>query len=89
MNADFTEVERFGLTFCAHGDADIIPKQNGDFVAVEDFEKARQKIKEMCCLLLECRDALPAISLSSARLHNVDLNLANRIENCLSPWETK
>jgi len=38
-------------------------------------------------LLIECRDALPAISLTSARLHNVDLRLADRIAEALKPWE--
>jgi hypothetical protein len=37
-------------------------------------------------LLLEARDALPAISLASARLHNVDLTLADRIERAIEPW---
>jgi hypothetical protein len=40
-------------------------------------------------LLIECRDALPAITLASARLHGVDLNLGRRIESALKPWEAK
>lgn len=46
------------------------------------------KVREMIRLLIDCRDALPAISLASAKLHNVDLSLADRIEKCLEPWET-
>lgn len=46
------------------------------------------KVKEMIRLLIECRDALPAISLTSARLRNVSLTLGDRIEACLEPWET-
>jgi hypothetical protein len=37
-------------------------------------------------LALEARDALPAIPLHSARLHNVSLTLADRIEDKLKPW---
>ncbi len=48
-----------------------------------------EKIREMANLLVECRDALPAISVTAARLHNVDLGLADRIEACLEPWEVK
>jgi hypothetical protein len=46
------------------------------------------KMKEMILLLIECRDALPAISDINARLHGVDLTLADRIERCLEPWKT-
>lgn len=45
-----------------------------------------EKCIELAQLLLEARDALPAISLSSAKLHNVSLSLADRIENALEPW---
>jgi hypothetical protein len=45
-----------------------------------------EKCTELAMLLLECRDALPAISLPSARLHNVSLSLAVRIEDALEPW---
>lgn len=48
-----------------------------------------EKCMEMARLLLECRDALPAISLASAKMHNVDLTLADRIEGCLEPWRTE
>lgn len=37
-------------------------------------------------LLLECRDALPAISKTAARLHGIDLSLADRITEILKPW---
>lgn len=45
------------------------------------------KCNELVRLLIECRDALPAISMTSARLHHVDLDLAARIEVALKPWE--
>lgn len=45
-----------------------------------------EKCKELAILLLECRDALPAISLTSARLRGIDLKLADRIEAALEPW---
>ncbi len=47
------------------------------------------KCSELARLLVECRDALPAISMAAARLHNVDLGLARRIEDALKPWEVK
>ena len=47
------------------------------------------KCNELARLLLECRDALPAISLSSAKLNNVSLSLADRIEDALEPWQLK
>lgn len=46
------------------------------------------KCGELARLLIECRDALPAISLASARLHGVRLDLADRIEQALEPWRT-
>jgi hypothetical protein len=39
-------------------------------------------------LLIECRDALPAISLASAKLHGLDLTLADRIDRAIEPWKT-
>jgi hypothetical protein len=46
-----------------------------------------KKCCELAMLLVECRDALPAISLSSARLRGISLTLADRIEESLKPWE--
>jgi hypothetical protein len=46
-----------------------------------------RKCSELAQLLVECRDALPAISIVSARLHHVRLDLADRIEVALKPWE--
>jgi len=42
---------------------------------------------ELARLLIEARDALPAISLTSAKLHGVKLDLADRIAAALKPWE--
>lgn len=44
------------------------------------------KCKEMFLLLIECRDALPAIPLTAARLRGLDLRLGDRIDDCLKPW---
>ena len=55
----------------------------------ETLEEYKEKLKEFFYLLIECRDALPAISLTSARLRNIDLTLADRIEGALKPWESK
>jgi hypothetical protein len=49
----------------------------------------REKCFELARLLVECRDALPAISTTSARLHNVSLSLADRIETAIEPWEVE
>lgn len=61
---------------------------------MEEFNKERMaaspdypKMREMISLLIECRDALPAINLTCARLRGIDLSLADRIEKCLKPWE--
>lgn len=45
-----------------------------------------EKCREMFLLLIECRDALPAIQLATARLRGIDLKLADRIDACLEPW---
>ena len=56
--------------------------------ATDNWTEAQWKAKaiELAKLLLEARDALPAISLASARLHRIDLSLASRIEAALEPW---
>lgn len=53
------------------------------------FDNPEKKISEMARLLLECRDALPAISFASAKLRGVDLSLADRIEAALEPWRVE
>lgn len=50
-------------------------------------DKKCPKCDELARLLLEARDALPAISLVSARLRGISLTLADRIEQALKPWE--
>ena len=45
-----------------------------------------EKIKQAFHLLLESRDALPAIPMSAAKLRGLDLTLADRIEDWLEPW---
>ena len=49
-------------------------------------EQKCAKCADLARLLIECRDALPAINLASARLHGVRLDLADRIEQALEPW---
>lgn len=51
-------------------------------------DELEKKFKELIYLILECRDALPAITMTAAKLHGVDLSLADRIEACLKPFET-
>lgn len=55
----------------------------------ETIEEYKTKLSEVLHLLIEARDALPAISLASAKLHGVDLTLADRIEEAMKPWEVK
>lgn len=50
------------------------------------IDNPEEKCRELARLLLEARDALPAISTASARLHRIDLTLADRIEAALEPW---
>lgn len=59
------------------------------------FDKERLKASpdypkfcEIMLLLIEARDALPAITLTAAKLRGIDLTLADRIEKALEPWET-
>ena len=54
----------------------------------ETLEEWKTKCIELAQLLIEARDALPAISTVSARLHNIDLRLADRIEDALAPWRS-
>lgn len=63
---------------------------------MSEFDKKRMeespdypKVKEIIRLLIECRDALPAISMAAAKLRGLDLRLADRIQECLKPWEIK
>lgn len=53
------------------------------------IENPEEKCRELAKLLLEARDALPAISLTAARLRGIDLSLADRIEAALEPWREK
>jgi hypothetical protein len=55
-------------------------------VTTKATESNCAKCEELARLLLECRDALPAITVANARLHNVSLTLADRIEEALEPW---
>jgi hypothetical protein len=50
------------------------------------IENPEEKCRELARLLLECRDALPAISLTMANLRGISLTLADRIEEALKPW---
>lgn len=49
------------------------------------IENPQEKCRELAKLLLEARDALLAISITTARLRGIDLSLANRIESALEP----
>lgn len=44
------------------------------------------KCDELAMLLVECRDALPAITLAKARERHIDLGLADRVELAISAW---
>lgn len=51
--------------------------------------EVQTKLRELIPLLIECRDALPAITKERARLYSVDLSLDKKIERTLEPWEIK
>ena len=59
----------------------------GEGEQMSSYKITCSKCNELARLLIECRDALPAITMSSAKLHNVSLSLADRIEYALTPWE--
>lgn len=52
----------------------------------QSVEEWQAKWKQIMPLLLEARDALPAISLSTAKLYGLSLTLADRIDAALEPW---
>lgn len=49
------------------------------------------KLEKVMPLFEQARDALPAISMTTARLHRIDLQLANRMDEagtaCYADWE--
>lgn len=45
-----------------------------------ELDRLRARLAEIMPLFVEARDALPAISTASAKLHNVDLSLASRMD---------
>lgn len=53
---------------------------------IEDINWEEKSV-ELARLLLEARDALPAISMASAKLRGIDLTLADRIESALEIWQ--
>lgn len=53
---------------------------------LESVTDWKAKACELARLLIVCRDALPAISTASARLHGVPLDLDKQIEAALEPW---
>ncbi len=57
-------------------------------VILDSLQSKDEKIREMVGLLIESRDALPAIKMVVAKLQGIDLTLANRIDKCLEPWIT-
>tara|TARA_R110000796_G_scaffold118353_3_gene231972 strand:- start:4604 stop:4804 length:201 start_codon:yes stop_codon:yes gene_type:complete len=49
----------------------------------------QEKSLELAKLLLEARDMLPYITLTTAKLHKLDLSLADRIEKSLEIWQVE
>lgn len=86
MNEDFEE----GLTEAAAK----LRKTNAGGAAFllrarDEIKRLTDKTNSMARLMVECRDALPAISMTSAKLRGVSLSLADRLEAELEPWEVK
>jgi hypothetical protein len=63
--------------------------EKSDTTMLDEEWKKEPRAQEMARLLVECRDALPAISLVSARLHNISPTLADRVEAVLKPWKVE
>lgn len=59
------------------------------FVTVDALTliKAAEELWALARLLVECRDALPAISRASAMLNNIKLDLGDRIDQAIEPWK--
>jgi hypothetical protein len=78
------DLQKRGFAHIAH-----IGELNADLTACRAQLASRDaeiaKFKGMPALLLECRNALPAITQTSARLHGISLSLADRIETALEP----
>lgn len=83
--------EKAGCALCAEGMNSFSDPTTGNRM------HARNGVVTVCTgpgpmpqwgrLLLECRDALPHITLAAARLAGLDLTLADRIEALLEPWK--
>lgn len=56
-------------------------------VGKKQIDVTEEQVLKMLELLLEARDALPAINVVAAKMYNIDLTLADRIENTLEPWK--
>lgn len=52
-------------------------------------EQLERKVAEMFHLLLECRDALPLLTMKDAQQHKLSLTLDTRIEGALEPWRVE
>lgn len=53
------------------------------------IENAEEYLLKTLELLLECRDALPAITLVAAKMRGIDLKLADRVEDHMEPFRDK
>ena len=49
----------------------------------------QEKSLELAKLLLEARDMLPHVTLTTAKLHKLDLSFADRIEKSLEIWKVE
>ena len=61
-----------------HAAAEVIAEQRAE---IERLEAAERRLKAMMPLFEQARDALPAISEASRRLHNIDPMLADRMDD--------
>ena len=62
------------------------PFEYQDITGAMKADDPFKTLTDMYHLLIECRDALPAISQASQRLHSVSPTLDVRIEAVLKPW---
>lgn len=79
-NSNEKDITRYAFT-----DDGMEMDADGDYVRHEDWTKDL-RTWNLVRLLIECRDALPAITVAAVRLHNIDPRLDKKIETAIAPW---
>ena len=66
---------------CTEDDPKAIDAIDAVFAELERLQGSHRRLAAMMPLFEEARDALPAISLTAARLHKLDLTLSARMDD--------